>query len=340
MTEAPKADATQEITQGVARRAVEWMFELQSGHETPALRQEWTEWRDAHPMHELAWQRVERVRNRLDGLSGASVVAHATLGAAAQQRRHTIKGLTLLLFGGGIAYTLQDRTPWREWTADHRTLPGEQGRITLPDGTLLVLDTDTAINVKFDLGERRLVLLHGEVFVDTAKDPTRRFLVEVPHGLAEALGTQFTVRSSADRAVVAVFQGAVHVTPGVAGAQSQILEAGQGAAFTGHSVEAPSPVGDADKAWVDGTLVAKSMRLADLLAKLSRYSPHPIGCDASVADLRVSGSYPVTEIPLILEALSASLHLQVETVTRFWGRQVVSVRLTPRAEQPSKNAAG
>lgn len=319
----------QEIPRDVARRAVEWMLELQSGP-SPAAAQALREWRAQHAAHELAWQRVEGLQRRLGGLSGMTSVAHATL-AAPHPRRRAAKALLVLMVCGGAGYALQERTPWRQWAADHRTRPGEQRHIQLADGTRLVLDTDSAVDVRFSAGERHLVLLRGQIFVATASDPVRRFLVEMPQGLAEALGTEFSAHTDEARDGVQVFAGAVRLTPAGAAATPRVLEAGQGARFTVQGVDPAHPVGPADRAWVQGTLIAKGQRLADLLAQLSRYSPHPIGCSAAVAGLRVSGTYPVTQIPLILESLAATLQLEIETETRFWGRQVVQVRLVAKA---------
>ena len=322
--------ASQEIPRDVAQRAVEWMLELQSGP-SPLAAQALDDWRAQHASHELAWQRVEGLQRRLGGLSGMASVAHATLGAAAHPRRRAVKALMVLMVCGGVGYTLQQHAAghpsWRQWAADHLTRPGEQRRIVLADGTQLLLDTDTAVNVQFGASERRLALLRGRVFVTTAKDPGRRFVVALPQGLAQALGTEFSAHTEDDQALVRVFAGAVRITPATGGAASRVLQAGQGAGFTASGVEAPQTVAAADRAWVQGTIIAKSLRLTELLAQLSRYSPHPIRCSDAVADLRVSGAYPVTQIPLILESLSATLGLAIETETRFWGRQVVQVRL-------------
>lgn len=326
-----------EISRAVARRAVEWMLQLQSAP-SPAAAQALDDWRAQHASHELAWQRVEGLHRRLGGLSGMASVAHATLGAAPHPRRRAVKALMVLMVCGGVGYSVQQHTPWHRssqhawqgWAADHRTRPGEQRRIVLADGTQLLLDTDTAVDVHFGATERRLALLRGRIFVTTAKDPGRRFVVALPQGLAEALGTQFSAHTEGDQAQVRVFAGAVRITPAAGGAAARVLQAGQGAGFTAQALEAPQPVAPAESAWVQGTIVAKSLRLAELLAQLSRYSPHPIGCSAAVADLRVSGAYPVAQIPLILESLGATLGLAIETETRFWGRQVVQVRLVAR----------
>ena len=319
------------IPQDVARQAVEWMLELQAAPASASTCEAWILWKAQHPSHELAWRRIESVRDRLGGLASTTAVAHATLTTpGSSRRRHAVKALAVLLFSGGVAWTFEEQLPWRQWQADFRTDVGNQRRTTLADGTLLMLNTDTAVNVRIGPKERRLQLVSGEIYVATAKDPERPFLIETPQGLAQALGTRFTVRSIDDRARVAVFEGAVKLTPATLAAPSLVLQAGDAASFTKDAVDAMQSADENSKAWVDGTLVAKSMRLRDFLDELSRYTPHTLSCDPAVAELQVSGSYPVAQVPLILDAVSATLSLEVETVTRFWGRRVASVRLVPR----------
>lgn len=330
----------EDIPQQVARQAVEWMLELQSTTASDSAREAWTRWRAQHPSHELAWQRIESVRDRFGGLSATAAVAHATLTPTGScQRRHAVKALAVLLFGAGIAWTVEEKSHWQQWRADLRTGVGEQLRTTLADGTLLMLNTDSAVNVLIRPNERRLQLVAGEIYVATAKEE-RPFLIETRQGLAQALGTRFTVRSIDDRARVAVFEGAVRLTPTTVGVGGLVLQAGEAASFTKDAVDATRSADENSKAWVEGTLVARSMRLREFLAELSRYTPHTLSCDPAVADLRVSGSYPVAQVPLILDAVSTTLSLQVETVTRFWGRQVVSVRLAPRTAPSRQKQSG
>lgn len=316
------------------------MLELQSAPASESAREAWTRWRAQHPSHELAWQRIESVRDRFGGLSTTAVVAHATLAPRGSfQRRHAVKALAVLFFSAGIAWTVEEKSHWQPWRADLRTGVGEQRRTTLADGTVLMLNADTAVNVRIGPDERRLQLVAGEIYVATAKDE-RPFRIETKQGLAQALGTRFTVRSIDDLAGVAVFEGAVRLTPATAGVNALVLQAGQAANFTRDAVDVAQAADENSKAWVDGTLVARGMRLKDFLSELSRYTPHTLGCDPAVADLRVSGTYPVAQVPLILDAVSTTLSLQVETVTRFWGRQVASVRLVPRTASSRPRQSG
>ncbi|MEG1117644.1 MAG: FecR domain-containing protein, partial [Janthinobacterium sp.] len=251
--------------------------------------------------------------------------AHASLLRACVQanapRRHAVKTLALLLACGASLYAFERRSPWRSWTADYRTGINQRRVVTLDDGTQLTLNTSSAVNIVYDGAQRRIDLLAGEIFIATAKDAVQRpFFVDTPRGKLQALGTRFTVRLHERYASAGVLEGAVAVLADD-GAQRLVLRPGEGAHFDSTSCyrQALAPYGGA---WLDSMLVARDMRLADFLAELSRYSDHPLDCAPAVAGLRVSGSYPLADVDAIVDAVSASLQLRRNTVTRFWGHQV------------------
>jgi len=324
------------IPSDVARRAVEWLVELQDETTAPTVREEWARWKEAHPDHERAWQRIEGINGRLHGMSSPvkSAITHATLAPPESNgRRHAIKALAILIFAGGAAWLAEDKMPWRTWTADFRTDRGERRTVDLADGTQLVLNTDSAVNILFDSTERRIRLVAGEILVTTAPDPqavARPFLVESAQGQAKALGTRYAVRQLPDATEVSVFKGAVEIRPNESDIPPLVLRAGQRVSFTSRKTAAPRLAEEGSAAWTDGLIVARSMRLIDFLADLGRYSADPLSCDPAVADLRVSGSYPLGDIPRVLDALSATFDLEVQTMTRFWGQQIVRVTLAPR----------
>ncbi|MBT3067457.1 FecR domain-containing protein [Rhodoferax sp. U11-2br] len=322
----------------VAQRAVEWLVDLQAQQVSPTLQNNWRRWRAAHPDHERAWQRIETVHGQLFGQLHhlpspvKSAIRQATLTPPrSQARRNAINTLTVLLFAGGATWLAREKADWSEWVADLRTAAGERRTVMLADGTTLMLNTASAVNVDFSASERRVRLLAGEVFITTAQDVTKRpFLVETSQGEARALGTRYTVRLQDKRTDVVVFEGAVRITPHHASWQAQTLQAGLRTSFTLDAITSPQAADQDSAAWTEGFLIAKGMRLADFLNELNRYSPSALSCDPAVANLRLSGSYPLSDINRVLETLSAMLSLEVETVTRFWGWQTVRVRLTPR----------
>ncbi|MBA5827920.1 iron dicitrate transport regulator FecR, partial [Escherichia coli] len=71
-----------------------------------------------------------------------------------------------------------------------------------------------------------------------------------------------------------------------------------------------------------GMLVASRMRLADLVAELDRYRRGTLRCAAAVADLRVSGTFPLDDSARVLDTLKATLPIDVAYLTRYWATVV------------------
>jgi transmembrane sensor len=90
---------------------------------------------------------------------------------------------------------------------------------------------------------------------------------------------------------------------------------------------AASPTADA---WANGMLVVENMRLGDLLEQLSDYRQGFLNADPHVADLRISGSFPLNNTDLALAALPPSLPVQIERRAAWW----VRVLPAPVAEKP------
>ena len=65
-------------------------------------------------------------------------------------------------------------------------------------------------------------------------------------------------------------------------------------------------------------LVAAHMRLADFLAELGRYRRGQLNCDPKVADLLISGTYPVDDSERVLDLLAVSLPVRIKRFTRYW----------------------
>lgn len=321
-----------QIPPEVAERALEWLVDLQTEPVPAPMVEEWLKWRAAHPDHERAWQRIESVNSKLQPLSISiqSGIAQATLmPAKSSRRRQVIKTLALFFFTGGAAWVFEEHTPWREWSADQRTQVGEQRSMALEDGTQLVLNTNSAINIRYTYAVRRIVLVAGEVLISTGKDPqadARPFVLETTQGSALALGTKYAVRQLADDTRVSVFSGAVEIRPLLRSAKTLVIHAGQEGMYSAHSITEPRSIDQSSIAWASGLIVARSMRLEVFIKELSRYSQDTLSCDPAVAQLRVSGSFPLNNIGTILDTVSATLGLRIERVTRIWGHQAVRIR--------------
>lgn len=116
------------------------------------------------------------LRARFAGLPGA--LAMAALDRPDAGRRALLKqalGVTALL---PVAWLVSRELPLDAWTADMRTAVGERRQALLSDGTLLQLNTDSAVDI--ELGAGRVALLRGEVAVSVPANLS--LTLQVPYG--------------------------------------------------------------------------------------------------------------------------------------------------------------
>lgn len=315
MTASPCPDP--QADPAAVQQALAWMVTLWSGETTAEERSAWERWRTAHPEHERAWQQVLQMEQRLQRVP-ATVARTALARAPVMSRRKALQALGLAVAAGGLGYANRDAVAWSPWLAEHRTGVGEWLALTLSDGTRVQLNTASAIDVRFDRRHRRILLRAGEILVDTAHDPAHRpFSVETAQGAVRALGTRFSVRQADALARVAVFEGAVEIRPQSEPEPLQVA-AGRGVDFSRDHVELPVVADPNAVAWASRTLVAERMRLADFLVELGRYRRGVIRCHEAVADLIVSGVFPLGDTDRVLETVGRALPVRIDYTTRYW----------------------
>jgi len=304
------SDADGAMDRALLDAAADWVIRLR--YETPdaGTREAFARWLAQSDAHAQAWARAQRVLGHFDRVPAS--IGRDVL--RSRGRRSVVRALVtggLLLPAGWMA--------WRKvpvWTADLRTVTGEQRDWILDDGTRVVLNTDSAVELRYTATERRLVLLAGELLLTTGKDAARPLLVQTPQGEVQALGTRFSVRLSEPACQVAVFEHAVEIRP--RHGQPLRLDAGQAVRFTEAGTDMPLPANADAAAWERGMLVVRDERLADVLSELGRYRPGALRCDAEVADLRLSGALSVSDTDAALRTLAARLPIKVRRLSAYW----------------------
>lgn len=293
----------------VAEQAVHWLMEMQQGTLSPRQQQAWLQWLEAHSEHRRAWEHIQRVNQRLRGVS--SPLAHATLnGAKAGSRRQALKLLLILGAGSAVTWGMREHNPLPSLLADYRSPLGQRRKFSLGSGDQLQLNTASAADV--DASARLIRLLEGEILLTA----TQSFEVRTAQGLLKTQGARLNVRQFADRTQVALFEGRVELSSN--GRAPILLPVARQLSFTSASVGAAKPLDANSGAWADGMLVAAHMRLGDFLDELGRYRRGQLNCDRKVADLLISGTYPLDDSERILDLLEISLPVNVKRFTRYW----------------------
>jgi len=305
----------------VVKQAIQWTLRL-NGNADAELRNACEHWRQANPEHETAWLRVQALNSELaasyQAVPGARM-ALETLESSTQrlQRRQALKLLSTFAVGASALWLAREVAPWQRWMADFSTTVGERQRFTLADGSVLQLNTDSAVNVRFDTNQRLLLLERGEILLSTAKDASRPLRLSNRDGLFEALGTRFVLRQDERSTRLSVEAGSVAIAPRVRGQTTAIAGPGQTFEINGDSALLAERSNMDSAAWADGLIVTRDMRLADFLAEIGRYRHGHLHCDASVADLRLSGVFRLDDTNQ-LALLPQTLPVRVEKRTDWW----------------------
>jgi transmembrane sensor len=322
------------LSERALREAAEWRVQLANPHAGEADRRVFDGWLCADPEHAQAWREIEATWGVLSGLEDPS--ARAALDRAFREERREARrllgrGASVLLLVLALLPALWlglgTRSPGY-LLADHHTAIGERRTLILADGSRLVLDTATAVDVRFDDTLRQIRLRQGQVFIDVAPDSGRPLEVVTAEARVRALGTRFSVRraggAEAGTTRVAVYESRVELCPAVDASACQRLEIGQRADASRARVGALQALtARGAPGWITGYLEVEDLPVAEVLAELARYHRGLLYYDASaLGDLTFSGTLPLGQTERALHALANTLPIRVGR----YGPWVITVR--------------
>ncbi len=237
-----------------------------------------------------------------DGISNGT----ARRGASRQIRRVAAAAGLALLVAGGVYWSVSP--PGLAGLPRVLEVPrGEQRTVQLQDGSVVHMNADTRVSVRYSRVQRLIELEHGQAMFNVAHQSARPFIVRAGGAEVVAIGTQFDVvkRSARDLVTVTVVEGRVAVFERErtrtdarmdgAGppATSLQLAAGQRLRLDpgGAKPRAEAVDARAATAWLRRELIFSEQRLADVAEEFSRYGV-PIEIeDPALRDYRVSGVF-------------------------------------------------
>ena len=241
--------------------------------------------------------------------------------------------LVVLVAGTLMLSRLDSRLP--ELRQSLSTIAGQQTNHVLPDGSRILLNTRSRVEVDFNHRTRVVKVFEGEVGFDVAHEVDRPFNVYAGQGLVSAVGTAFSVRVQAGVVDVIVTEGRVSVISNItdypraeqlmiperfAGNDHSraLISAGHGARFE-DVIESIEPL-DAEtlerkQAWRQGALIFKGEPLEEVLAEVSRYTDQQLVItDPSIRRVPVGGHFRTSDINTLVALLADNFDLDIEVV--------------------------
>ncbi|MEZ2127590.1 MULTISPECIES: FecR domain-containing protein [unclassified Sinorhizobium] len=323
---------SEEAQEKIEAEAAEWVIRLGGEHVTAADRHRFERWLTSDPRHRDAFDFASRTWDELAGLKAIIEPAapmvpampfHAAGNHPVRVKSRYLPTLSLaasLVVAAGLGL-FWFGNPLIRMSADYVTAPGEQQSVTLSDGTVVDLGSDSALAVEFDDRERGVELLSGLAYFTAAPkagSETRPFVVKSSVGTARALGTQFVVDKFDGAVEVTVAEHQVNVeVNGPTQSRDALLSSGQAVRYSSDGVLGKVEERDVDQAtsWRRGKLIFNDVPLSKVVAELNRYRRGRIVIARdSLARLHVSGVFDTKDVGNALGRIAAELRVRTASV--------------------------
>ncbi|VAV99191.1 hypothetical protein MNBD_ALPHA05-1698 [hydrothermal vent metagenome] len=210
---------------------------------------------------------------------------------------------------------------------------GEQRKMTLEDGSIIHVNTQSEVVIRYEEHQRVVELLRGEALFEVAHNPDRPFRVIAGDTVAEAIGTTFNVYRTGDQTTVAVIDGKVAVMTekdfvnttaedeialddiGKTDDGRLLLAAGQKAdiAPQAKTIRVAAANVKAVASWRVGQLIFKGDSLAEIATQFNRYNRTQIVItDDRLASTEFSGVFDADDPDSLIEFLELADNIRVD----------------------------
>jgi len=225
---------------------------------------------------------------------------------------------------------------WFPFSTQHQTQTfstnvGEQNTFALSDGSTILLNTNSLLEISFTQSHRQLTLLQGEVSFDVAKDSNRPFTVTAGNQSFTALGTVFNVQKNDEQTMeLVVTEGRVLISnvdeplqslttalseDAPAQLNGLIVTSGEKAVIEPQTespvIKVPLEQLQRDLAWQQGILIFEGEPLSQALLEVSRYTNTTFEiADPQLANLKVAGYFKAGDIDGLISSLNSNFNIR------------------------------
>jgi transmembrane sensor len=316
----------------IADEAADWFVANRGGSLERNSRAAFIAWLKASPLHVEEYLRIAAVARDLAAAADDPQVDVESLLAQAlreaenvvardpfQWRRATMReplrwlrlwpraamaAAILLLVAAATIWSMRDGERFG-LPKTYRTARAEQRVQQLPDGSVLHLNTDSAITVRYSRGERIVDLDRGQAFFEVAHEDPRRFRVQAGPAAVVAVGTQFDVYRKSRSVLVTVAEGTVAVFAGSAPPLGAAIPLARHSVRlgAGYQLEVSDRIGAprhvdalAAVAWLKRQIAFQDEPLGEVAAEFNRYGRVALEIDdQTLRDLPISGVFDVDD---------------------------------------------
>lgn len=195
---------------------------------------------------------------------------------------------------------------------------GGQYRLTLPDGTKVILNAESSLTYPTAFKDnQRKVELKGEAFFDVAENKAQPFIVATEQQQVTVTGTTFNVNAYGDsnRTITTLVTGSVNVKSNSSSAIAS-LKPGQEAVLNNGTIKTKEVDTHVATGWADGVFVFKYKSLAEILPQLERWYDIQVDIDPIPNEEFYAEIDRNTPLSTVLESMEQTSSLRFEIKER------------------------
>jgi|SaaInl5LU_22_DNA_1037371.scaffolds.fasta_scaffold03971_3 transmembrane sensor len=343
-----RVDNLLQFPESVERAACEWVAKLDRGNLSHEEKTQLSDWLTSDPQHRIALADQMAEWSEMDLLSELTHLAIAPAKLTWVDQFNSVFGwnkpapymaglVVLASVGffavtGPITFTPADSSQIGLAVVDLglETAVGERISESLPDGSVVHINTTSAAEVSYSQDQRSVQLMEGEAFFNVASELDRPFVVYAGETSIRAVGTAFAVHLIDGAVQVSVTEGTVEFStggqthlvsadPSFLDPESAAFAKGNVALYSGENVSLntqPLDLLERRLAWHSGMLEFKGDSLDQIIEQVSRYTEAEIEIlDEDIRDVRLGGYFRIGDIEGLASALEVGFNIQVSVVS-------------------------
>lgn len=326
-----------DVSAETAELASEWCMRLADGDVTPGMRQELDAWLAADERNARAFAdalRVWQSFGQAQSSDAMSALRRETLSrfedAQREQRQRISRRNWIGAIAAGLTATVIGLGFWMRAAPASYVTAGQREVVTLEDGSVISMDAQTRVDVRYSEDRRELQLKQGRAKFSVAHDTSRPFSVMAANRLVVATGTQFSVELLAQQVHVILYEGSVDVVDRTEHARSarvsdstihKLVPGQELIAAAGASSDAQVKRVDlaSSLSWEAGQITFDDEALSTAVERMNRYTSTPMSVvDDAAARMPISGTFFAGDTESFIEGVTSIFPVSVETVD---GRQ-------------------
>jgi len=283
--------------------AAGWMARLTETTPTGQTKAAFRAWLEADPLHARAMERVEdqwRLSQNMARAEPARRPARMLLPAA---------GLACAAMLAVVAF-FGVRPLYGE--ASFSTGIGEVRDVTLADGSIVHLDADSVLDVRFQPLSRAVQLSRGAAEFTVIHNSWRPFTVAAGPVLFRDTGTQFVVRAEGGAASAYLISGAIEVLDQTGQLKAELRPGNAATISVSGAVLVQASDGLKEKAWLSGKLMFDQTGLGDALDRFRPYGPVAVKLSSDdLRGLKISELYSSNDLAGFLRSVATAYPLRL-----------------------------